>query len=167
MQELKHRNVVQLYDVFPHLDRVYMVLERCVTDLNKLVLDGSVLLTEAHIKSIAKQMLAGMEYVHGRGFMHRDLKPENILIAHDGTVKVADFGHAAPVAVSPGRDGRQHHVVVTLWYRAPELLLGARHYGPAVDMWAIGCILGELLLRSALFPGQMNPAVGHATEEAG
>ena len=86
-------------------------------------------------------MLSGAEVCHAYRFIHRDLKPQNILIARDGRLKLADFGLArvynAPL-------GAYTHEVVTLWYRAPELLLGSRHYATAVDVWAVGCIFAEV-----------------------
>lgn len=96
------------------------------------------------------QMLAGMDYVHARGIMHRDLKPQNLLVDKRGYCKLADFGLARAFMI-PVR--AYTHEVVTLWYRAPEILLGQRTYAPAVDMWSIGCIFAELVNRKPLWPG--------------
>ncbi|CAG8756698.1 2551_t:CDS:2, partial [Acaulospora morrowiae] len=93
-------------------------------------------------------------YCHSHGILHRDLKPQNLLIDSTETLKLADFGLAR---VHPGRpsSGRPlTHEVVTLWYRAPELLLGSPFYSTEVDMWSVGCIFGELLTSFALFPGE-------------
>ena len=106
--------------------------------------DNSIILTPAHIKSYILQTLLGLEYLHSNWILHRDLKPNNLLMNQDGVLKIADFG----LAKFYGSPNRQYtHIVVTRWYRAPELLFGARNYGVGIDVWAVGCILAELLLR--------------------
>ena len=102
------------------------------------------------IQSLMYQMLAGMDYCHARGIMHRDLKPQNLLVDKRNVLKLADFGLARAFMI-PVR--AYTHEVVTLWYRAPEILLGQRAYAPAVDMWSIGCIFAELVNRKPLWPG--------------
>eukprot|EP01102_Stenamoeba_stenopodia_P020368 TRINITY_DN7892_c0_g1_i1.p1 TRINITY_DN7892_c0_g1~~TRINITY_DN7892_c0_g1_i1.p1 ORF type:complete len:230 (-),score=55.57 TRINITY_DN7892_c0_g1_i1:37-726(-) len=103
------------------------------------------------------QLLNGIHYLHQNWVIHRDIKPSNILVMgagkEEGTVKIADFG-LARIFQSPQRPLSDNGVVVTVWYRAPELLLGAKHYTEAVDIWAIGCIFAELLTASPLFPGK-------------
>ena len=91
------------------------------------------------------QILIGVNYLHNKHVIHRDIKGANILISSDGTVKLADFGLAR--IFYPGNE-RVHYTnrVVTLWYRAPELLLGARNYNESVDMWSVGCVFAELVL---------------------
>ena len=96
------------------------------------------------------QLLKGMDFCHARGIMHRDLKPQNLLVDKRGVLKLADFGLARAFMI-PVR--AYTHEVVTLWYRAPEILLGQRTYAPAVDMWSIGCIFAELVNRKPLWPG--------------
>ena len=113
------------------------------------------------VKSLLWQILEGMNYLHKNWIIHRDLKPSNILVtgqdkplSERGCVKIADFGLArlfqAPLRPLTDVDA----VVVTIWYRAPELLLGAKHYTNAIDMWAIGCIFAELITSKPLFQGQ-------------
>lgn len=91
-----------------------------------------------------------MDYCHSRGIMHRDLKPQNLLVDKKGTLKLADFGLARAFMI-PLRS--YTHEVVTLWYRAPEILLGQKTYSPAVDMWSIGCIFAEIVTHRPLWPG--------------
>ena len=110
------------------------------------------------VRSVLWQLLSGVAYLHGRFIMHRDLKPSNILImgpeSHEpGRVKIADFGLARSVR-APLRPLSENGVVVTIWYRAPELLLGAKHYTRSIDVWAVGAIFGECLTGRALFKGQ-------------
>ncbi|RXM91551.1 Cyclin-dependent kinase 7 [Acipenser ruthenus] len=114
--------------------------------------------------------LQGLEYMHHHWVLHRDLKPNNLLLDENGVLKLADFGLAKAFG-SPNRV--YTHQVVTRWYRAPELLFGARMYGVGVDMWAVGCILAELLLRVPFLPGDSDldqltkifEALGTPTEE--
>ena len=102
------------------------------------------------VKSYMYQLLKGMDFCHARGVMHRDLKPQNLLVDRKGTLKLADFGLARAFMI-PIR--AYTHEVITLWYRAPEILLGQRTYSPAVDMWSIGAIMVEMLNRRPLWPG--------------
>jgi cyclin-dependent kinase 8/11 len=117
-------------------------------------------LDEKGVKSIMWQILNGIAFLHQNWVIHRDLKPANILImgkgpaGQSGRVRIADFGMAR-LFQQPLRSLHSDGVVVTVWYRAPELLLGAKHYSKAIDMWAIGCIFGELLTKppGPLFQG--------------
>ena len=117
---------------------------------------SSIKLDERKVKSIMWQILNGISYIHHNWVVHRDLKPSNILIMgrgpEIGTVKIADFG-IARLFQQPLRALHHDGVVVTVWYRAPELLLGAKHYTKSIDMLAIGCIFGELLTSKPLFQG--------------
>nr|XP_045622178.1 cyclin-dependent kinase 2-like isoform X2 [Procambarus clarkii] len=102
------------------------------------------------VRSYMQQLLRGIAFCHTRRILHRDLKPQNLLIDAKGSIKLADFGLARAFCL-PVR--AYTHEVVTLWYRAPEILLGAKNYCTAVDMWSLGAIFAEMLTRKALFPG--------------
>lgn len=138
-------------DVFGYKSNVSLVFDFMDTDLEVIIKDTGIVLTPANIKAYLAQTLQGLDYLHFNWILHRDLKPNNLLISSEGVVKIGDFG-LAKFYGSPNRINT--HQVVTRWYRAPELLYGARLYGTGVDMWAIGCILGELLLRTPIFPGE-------------
>merc|ERR1711936_551807 len=112
---------------------------------------GSIVLTPANIKSYVLQTLQGLQYLHMNWILHRDLKPNNLLVDSKGCLKLGDFGLAKYFG-SPNRI--YTHMVVTRWYRAPELLFGAKSYGVGVDVWAVGCILAELLLRVPFLAGE-------------
>ena len=107
-------------------------------------------LNKALVKSYLWQLLQGISHCHAHRVLHRDLKPQNLLIDKNGNIKLADFGLARSISL-PIRT--YTHEVVTLWYRAPEILMGSRLYGPAVDIWSIGCIFSEMATKRALFPG--------------
>jgi len=150
-----HPNIVRLLDIChgQRLDRemvLYLVFEHVDQDLNlyieKCPPPG---LAPERIKDIMWQILSGVDFLHSHRIVHRDLKPQNILVSRDGQVKLADFGLARIYDFS----SLLTTVVVTLWYRSPEILLGTTYATP-VDIWSCGCILAELYLRKPLFPGQ-------------
>jgi CTD kinase subunit alpha len=129
-----------------------MVFEYMDHDLAGILTHPKFTFRPAHIKELLRQMLEGLHYLHHRGILHRDIKGSNILLDADGQLKLADFGLA--------RLYHKHRAnldytnrVITLWYRPPELLLGATAYGPAVDIWSIGCIMLEMVTKKAIFPG--------------
>lgn len=111
---------------------------------------GHMGLGEAMVKKFTHQLLLGVRYCHSHRILHRDLKPQNLLIDRTGNLKLADFGLARAFGV-PLRT--YTHEVVTLWYRAPEILLGGRQYSTGVDMWSVGCIFAEMATKKPLFPG--------------
>ncbi|KAH8339686.1 hypothetical protein KR074_008589 [Drosophila pseudoananassae] len=150
LQELQHENIIGLVDVFGQLSNVSLVFDFMDTDLEVIIKDTKIILTPANIKAYAIMTLRGLEYLHLNWILHRDLKPNNLLVNSDGILKIGDFGLAKSFG-SPNRIYTHH--VVTRWYRSPELLFGARQYGTGVDMWAVGCILAELMLRVPFMPG--------------
>jgi serine/threonine protein kinase len=150
LKELSHPNVVSLHDVV-HCDKnLYLVFEYLDQDLKKLLDSTSKGLPKALVKSYMWQLLQGISHCHSHRVLHRDLKPQNLLIDSDGNIKLGDFGLARSIGL-PIRT--YTHEVVTLWYRSPEILLGSHFYGPAVDVWSIGCIFAEMVTKRALFPG--------------
>ncbi|XP_022650703.1 cyclin-dependent kinase 7-like [Varroa jacobsoni] len=151
MQELQHENVLSLLDVFGQKSDISLVFDFMITDLEAIIKDSRIILYPAHVKCYILQCLRGLEYLHHNWILHRDLKPNNLLVDDKGILKIGDFG-LAKFFGSPTRI--YTHQVVTRWYRSPELLFGARIYGTGVDMWAMGCILAELLLRVPFLAGE-------------
>lgn len=133
-----------------HADKkLYLVFEYLDQDLKRFM-DSVKLLRPMLVKSYLYQLVNGISYCHSYRVLHRDLKPQNLLIDRTGKLKLADFGLARAFGI-PVR--HYTHEVVTLWYRAPEILLGARKYSTPVDVWSIGCIFAEMVMRAPLFPG--------------
>ena len=152
LQGLRHENVVRLHELMTsRTGSVYMVFEYVEHDLSGLLSHPAVAFTPAHLKSLAYQLLSGLAYLHKRSVLHRDLKSSNLLLSNAGELKLADFGLAR--TYFKRRKGDYTNRVVTLWYRAPELLLGATQYGPAVDTWGAGCLFLELFYRRPIFQG--------------
>ncbi|KAF9338245.1 TFIIH complex serine/threonine-protein kinase subunit kin28 [Podila minutissima] len=150
LQELRHPNVVELMEVFFHKTNLNLVLEYLESDLEMIIKDKSIVFTAGDVKHWMLMTLRGLDHCHRNWILHRDMKPNNLLLGRDGQLKIADFGLARDF----GDRGRQLTAqVVTRWYRAPELLFGAREYGYGVDIWSTGCIFAELLLRNPYLPG--------------
>ncbi len=164
LARLRHRHIVHLRHVVPGTKAgdVFLVFDYIPHDLAAL-LDRAVAcsapspFTLSEVKTLALQLLSAVAFLHTRCVLHRDLKLSNLLYTDDGRLLLCDFGMAR--TVSPRGCAALTPTVVTLWYRAPELLLGCKDYGPAVDTWAVGCILGELLCRKPLFQGSTELAV--------
>ncbi|KAJ3084798.1 Cyclin-dependent kinase 20 [Rhizoclosmatium hyalinum] len=152
LQSIVHQNVVKLREFFPSGAGFVLVFEFMLSDLAEVLRNASHPLTEAQVKAYMVMLLQGVSYCHELNIMHRDLKPANLLISPTGVLKLADFGLARVHANEGGRP--YSHQVATRWYRSPELLYGARKYDIGVDLWACGCIFGELLNHAPLFPGQ-------------
>ncbi|ODQ67623.1 kinase-like protein [Nadsonia fulvescens var. elongata DSM 6958] len=157
-REINHRNLTKLVETILEEKCIYMVFEFAEHDLLQIIHFHSHpdrnSIPESTLKSIMWQLLNGVSYLHQNWILHRDLKPANIMVTADGIVKIGDLG-LARVFSSPLQSLYSgDKVVVTIWYRAPELLLGGRHYTPAVDMWAVGCIFAELLALRPIFKGE-------------
>ncbi|CAH8391068.1 unnamed protein product [Eruca vesicaria subsp. sativa] len=150
LKELKHPHIILLIDAFPHKENLHLVFEFMETDLEGVIRDSNVFLSPADIKSYLLMTLKGLAYCHEKWVLHRDMKPNNLLIGPDGQLKLADFG-LARIFGTPDR--KFTHQVFARWYRAPELLFGAKQYGAAVDVWAAGCVFAELLLRRPFLQG--------------
>ena len=149
LRELRQPNIVRLLDVIHSENKLYLVFEYLEHDLKKYM-DTVKSIEPALLKSYLYQILAGLNFCHSHRVLHRDLKPQNLLIDRSGAIKLADFGLARAFGIPI----RQYtHEVVTLWYRAPEILLGSRHYSTPVDMWSVGCIFAEMATKRPLFPG--------------
>eukprot|EP00747_Dinoflagellata_sp_TGD_P022234 gnl/TRDRNA2_/TRDRNA2_128984_c0_seq1.p1 gnl/TRDRNA2_/TRDRNA2_128984_c0~~gnl/TRDRNA2_/TRDRNA2_128984_c0_seq1.p1 ORF type:complete len:356 (+),score=55.18 gnl/TRDRNA2_/TRDRNA2_128984_c0_seq1:61-1068(+) len=149
MQSVQHPNVMGCLDVFVDGGVLHLVMEFMDSDLKKLVEDRSIQLTEAHVKCLAHQLLEGLAACHQRWFVHRDVTPNNVLLSHrTGVAKLSDFGFTRTI----GHGERPLTPMCTaLWYRAPELLYGAKFYGQCVDIWSAGCVIAELFTRKPLF----------------
>jgi len=150
LQELKHSNVIELIDVFSSKTNLNLILEYLDSDLEMLIKDRTIRFQTSDVKSWILMTFRGLLHCHQNFILHRDLKPNNLLISANGTLKIADFGLARDYG-DPRR--AMSSQVVTIWYRAPELLFGSKSYGVAIDIWAVGCILAELLIRTPFFPG--------------
>jgi cyclin-dependent kinase 2 len=151
LKELPHPHIVSLLDVISHAKKLYLVFEFLDQDLKQLMNKRKQGLSGFTLKSYLFQMLDGILFCHTHRIIHRDLKPQNLLVSKDGMViKLADFGLARAFQVPLHT---YTHEVVTLWYRAPEILLGDKHYSPAVDIWSVGCIFAEMATKQPLFPG--------------
>ncbi|KAH0644357.1 hypothetical protein KY284_032241 [Solanum tuberosum] len=148
LRKMSHPNIVKLKEVIRENDILYFVFEYMECNLYHLMKDRPKLFLESEVRNWCFQIFQGLANMHQRGYFHRDLKPENLLVSKD-TIKIADFGLAREINSKPPYT----EYVSTRWYRAPEVLLQSSIYGPAVDMWAMGAIMAELLTLRPLFPG--------------
>jgi len=150
LKELSHENIVKLLDVFCSMSKLILVFEFVENDLKKYMKSLGMQLPQATIKHLAYQLCCGIEFCHANRILHRDLKPQNLLIDARLRLKIADFGLARAYTVPVPK---YTHEVVTVWYRAPEILLGSSLYSVPVDQWSVGCILGEMATGAPLFAG--------------
>ncbi|ETN99975.1 Protein kinase domain containing protein [Reticulomyxa filosa] len=166
LSHFTHTNVIRLLDMIPPenaadesdnsntLKDVYMVLPYMDTDLHKILRDEnkSCKINEDHITYFMYQLLCGLNYIHSAGIIHRDIKPSNLLInLKDCHLKICDFGLSRPYEWNTDE---MTEYVVTRWYRAPEIMLGNRHYDYSVDVWSLGCVFAELITKTPLFKGK-------------
>jgi len=162
LQLLRHENIVNLIEICRtkatqfnrHKSTFYLVFDFCAHDLAGLLSNFTVKFSPGEIKKVVQQLLNGLYYIHSNKIIHRDMKAANVLITKQGILKLADFGLARAISINKnGAPNRYTNRVVTLWYRPPELLLGERNYGPAVDLWGAGCIMAEMWTRSPIMQG--------------
>nr|GLL32658.1 cyclin-dependent kinase G-2 isoform X1 [Ipomoea trifida] len=148
-----HPSIVDVKEVVVgnSLDSIFMVMEYMEHDLKALMESMKQPFSQSEVKCLMLQLLEGIKYLHDNWVLHRDLKTSNLLLNNRGELKICDFGLARQYG-SPLKPYTQ--LVVTLWYRAPELLLGAKQYSTAIDMWSLGCIMAELLSKEPLFNGK-------------
>jgi negative regulator of PHO system len=142
MKELKHPNIVRLYDVIHTESKLMLVFEFMDLDLKKYMDSHGErgALEPAVVRSFMWQLLKGTAFCHDNRVLHRDLKPQNLLINKKGELKLADFGLARAFGIPVNTFSNE---VVTLWYRAPDVLLGSRTYSTSIDVWSTGCIMAE------------------------
>uniref|UniRef100_A0A1I7ZMQ9 Mitogen-activated protein kinase n=1 Tax=Steinernema glaseri TaxID=37863 RepID=A0A1I7ZMQ9_9BILA len=151
--ELKHENLLAIHDFLrpqdKKFDKIDIITELMETDLNRILLGPPQNLEPSHFRVFMYQILRGLKYLHSAGIMHRDMKPHNVLVNSNCLVKICDFGFARAINNEP-----KSHEVVTQFYRAPEILMGARQYSEAIDLWATGCIFAEMMTRRVLFEAE-------------
>lgn len=150
LKELHHPNVVDLKEVINSQGKLTLVFEYLEKDLKKFLDSQRSPLQPNLIQSYAYQILCGLCYCHCHRIIHRDMKPQNLLLNRQGLIKLCDFGLARAFTI-PLRN--YTHEVVTLWYRAPEILFGSQLYSLPVDIWSTGCIIAEMITKKPLFPG--------------
>lgn len=154
LSHMDHENVIGIKDIIRPPQRenfsdVYIVYELMDTDLNQIIRSNQIL-TDDHCQYFLYQILRGLKYVHSANVLHRDLKPSNLFLNANCDLKIGDFG----LARTTSETDLMTEYVVTRWYRAPELLLNCSEYTAAIDIWSVGCILGEIVTRQPLFPGR-------------
>jgi mitogen-activated protein kinase 15 len=156
LQALRHENIIKLLNVHraDNDKDIYLVFEFMETDLHAVI--RARILEDIHKQYIIYQLLRTLKYLHSAELLHRDMKPSNLLLNSDCLMKVADFGLARSILMLEKEQATKPVLtdyIATRWYRAPEILLGSTKYTKGVDMWSVGCILGELMLEKPIFPG--------------
>jgi len=149
----QHPNVVNVREIVvgDNMDKIYIVMDYVEHDLKSLMETMTQPFLIGEVKTLMLHLLRGMRHLHDNWILHRDIKASNLLLSHKGILKIGDFGLAREYG-SPLK--KYTSIVVTLWYRAPELLLRQKLYSTPIDMWSVGCVFGELLTLKPLFPGK-------------
>lgn len=163
LRHFNHENIVGILDMMPpsakvvdDFNDVYIVTDLMETDLHRIIYSKQTLSID-HVQYFVYQILRGLKYIHSANVIHRDLKPSNLLVNSNCDLKICDFGLAR--GISPERRDQTKssmlltEYVVTRWYRAPEIMLACHEYSKPVDVWSVGCIFAELILRKPYFPG--------------
>uniref|UniRef100_A0A0K0DXT1 Protein kinase domain-containing protein n=1 Tax=Strongyloides stercoralis TaxID=6248 RepID=A0A0K0DXT1_STRER len=152
LREVKHPNIVSLEGTILKPNRVYLIFEFIQSDLRKYLdqIQKGQLMESNVVMSFLYQICQAICFCHQRRILHRDLKPENLLVTNNKCIKLADFGLARTIGIPLLM---YTHEIATLWYRSPEILLGAEKYSTAVDVWSIACIFGEMASCTPLFEG--------------
>ncbi|KAI5168735.1 negative regulator of the PHO system [Pancytospora epiphaga] len=147
LRNLSHKNIIPILQIIHCENRLTIVFEYMNYDLMAYI--------EKHgnVMFLINQLVSGIHHLHMNSIVHRDLKPQNILVNSSGILKIADFGLARMLSAT---DAGYSSEVVTLWYRAPELLMGSTNYGCEIDIWSFGCIVYDMIVRKPLLPGENN-----------
>jgi len=169
LRHVNHPSIIKLLDMdaaaemIEDFNEIYVVMEIMDTTLRNVIRSG--VYTPVHTMVFVYQALCGVKYLHAANIIHRDLKPSNLLVSTDSSIKIIDFGLSrgisAHVAADEVNEAFTEQNVTTLWYRAPEVLLGCSNYGPPIDVWALGCIFAELIIKKALFPANSKAEDAH------
>jgi protein kinase len=152
LKRLSHPNIVKLKEVIRENDELFFVFEYMEANLYQMTKDRDRFFPESKVRNWMYQIMQSIAFMHKQGYFHRDIKPENILVTRE-TIKLADFGLAREIRSRPPYTD----YVSTRWYRAPEVLLRAKHYNSPIDVWACGAIMAELFTLRPLFPGSSEP----------
>ncbi|CAE7746818.1 MMK1 [Symbiodinium sp. CCMP2456] len=157
LRQLDHDNIIRIMDMYPppgpDFEDIYIVTDLMETDLHRVIYSKQPL-TEEHHQYFMHQILRGLAYLHSAHIVHRDIKPSNLLVNKNCDLKICDFGLARVLATDAEDSMGRTDYVVTRWYRAPEVMLVSSDYTVAIDVWAVGCILFELISRKPLFAGK-------------
>lgn len=159
LRQFNHPNIIRILDIqkpssFEGFNEVYVIQEYMDADLHTVIQTQE--LSDDHIKYFLYQILKGVKYLHSCGVIHRDLKPANLLVNENCDLKICDFGLARIDANSTKGEDKISFLteyVATRWYRAPEIMLSSAQYSKAIDIWSIGCIVAEMILREPFLPG--------------
>ena len=156
LQTLKHENIVKFNEAFLKKDHIYLVFGYCEKNLLQLIEENPKGLNPELIRSFVYQMCKAITYLHKKNIIHRDIKPENLLIKDNNIIQLCDFGFARKIKYNEKEKKyeKMTEYITTRWYRAPELLLGQGFYGPEIDFWAIGCLMGEMADGNPVFAGE-------------
>ena len=156
LQISKHENIVKFIEAFINKGYLFLVFDYVEKNLLQLIEEKRDGLNQELIRSLTYQMCKAVSYLHRKNIIHRDIKPENILIKDDSKVEICDFGFARKLKFNEEKSEyeKMTEYITTRWYRAPEMILGQGNYGPEVDFWSIGCLMGEMASGNPMFPGE-------------